>query len=70
MAEVCLLPEKYSIVGYARLDYNDHDFREQMRDAIETLTKHHLDDATWSTFAKNLFYQKKMIILKLQENGW
>ena len=53
-----LLPDKYCIVGYARRDYSDDDFRNQMKEAIETLTKHHINDETWLTFSKNLYYQK------------
>ena len=68
-----LLPLKYSIVGYARRDYSDDDFRGQMKEAIETLTKHftqlQFPSVKWSFQQKtveNIFICRKATIKRIE----
>jgi len=54
-----LLPDKAAVVGYARSEMNDGEFREHLwkaaRDALRCDGKE-ADEAAWRTFAERLFY--------------
>ncbi len=57
-----LLTAEFTLLGYARSDYDDQSFREQILDGLrEHMTSEHnggtVDDDLWTTFAQNLFYQ-------------
>src|SRR5688572_15867557 len=54
LARQGLLPEKRAIVGYARTEATDDEFREQARASVAEQTD--LDDATWKAFADSLYY--------------
>jgi glucose-6-phosphate 1-dehydrogenase len=51
-----LLPERYAIVGYARSEWNEDQFRSHARDSIQEFSRTPLDDSAWATFAEALHY--------------
>ncbi len=51
-----MLPEKFAIVGYARTDMTDEEFREHARDAVTEFGKREPFGEVWSDFAKHLRY--------------
>ena len=52
-----LLPNGQTIVGFARADISDDQFRANMRKACEEHARTRpVDDAIWETFARGLFY--------------
>ena len=51
-----LLPENYSIIGYALSDWDDDAFRQHARQSVEEHSRETLDDRAWKTFADSLFY--------------
>src|SRR5215212_9225530 len=52
-----LLPSGQTIVGMARAEMTDEQFRANMRKACEEHARTRpIDDAIWDTFAKGLFY--------------
>ena len=52
------LPEGFSIVGVSHRDWDDDQFRREMREAITSLAKKPIDDQGWDYFAQGLFYVK------------
>ncbi len=54
-----LLPDDFVIVGVARSDLTDAEFRERMRQGVETFGRLSGDNCTpWETFASRLFYHR------------
>ncbi|MBN1844637.1 MAG: glucose-6-phosphate dehydrogenase, partial [Sedimentisphaerales bacterium] len=54
-----LLPERFSVVGYARSEGDDQAFRQAMREALESAgTAAVWDAAGWERFARRLHYQR------------
>ncbi|MEW6355433.1 MAG: glucose-6-phosphate dehydrogenase [Planctomycetota bacterium] len=54
-----LLPDKFSIVAFARRDKSDDEFREEMRQAVETFARvQPIDESRWRNFAKNIYYHR------------
>ena len=51
-----LLPPAYSIIGYARSEWNDEAFAEHVRASIEEFSRTALDEAVWKPFASALTY--------------
>jgi glucose-6-phosphate 1-dehydrogenase len=52
-----LLPPELTIVGFARSDWTDEQFREQMRQAVATHGAHDiLDSDIWDAFSRRLHY--------------
>ncbi|MFC1824000.1 glucose-6-phosphate dehydrogenase [Thermodesulfobacteriota bacterium] len=49
------LPEPFLIVGCARTEMSDREFREKMKAALSNSPI--LDDAKWNSFARSLFYR-------------
>ncbi len=49
-----LLPEKFAIIGFARREWSDNEFRKEMHKAVKGLSEYNLD--TWKEFAQKLFY--------------
>ncbi len=57
LARQGLLPERRAIVGYARTEATDDEFRDQARASVaEQAGQTDLDDATWKAFADSLYY--------------
>jgi len=50
------LPPQCPIVGYARTEWNDGEFREHAKQAIGEFSRRPIDSASWERFAENLFY--------------
>jgi glucose-6-phosphate 1-dehydrogenase len=54
-----LLPAGQTIIGFARPDYGDDAFREDIKKACNEFARTKpVDDAVWENFAKGLFYVK------------
>ncbi|HVR44341.1 MAG TPA: glucose-6-phosphate dehydrogenase [Thermoanaerobaculia bacterium] len=51
-----LLPAGQTVVGVARREYSEEEFRAEMRRACEEHARRPLEDAIWETFAAGLFY--------------
>jgi glucose-6-phosphate 1-dehydrogenase len=54
LAQVGLMPEAFRIIGVARHDMDDEEFREQARQAIEASGREDMSPATWDPFAESL----------------
>lgn len=52
------LPEQFHIVGFARRNWTDEFFREEMRRGVESFGRVPLDAARWDNFAANLYYHQ------------
>ena len=52
-----MLPERFAIVGYARTEWSDEQFRDQARKAIEEFSRTPLEDQYWEPFAEALSYR-------------
>ena len=52
-----MLPERFAIVGYARTEWNDDQFREEARKSIEEFSRTPLEDQYWEPFAESLSYR-------------
>src|SRR4051794_34751419 len=50
------LPAGFSIVGFARRDWDDEKFRAEMKAAVEGGQKAPVDSAAWQSFAQRLNY--------------
>jgi len=54
-----LLPEGFSVVGFARRDKTDESFRGEMHEAVKLFSRvQPVDDATWRRFAAKLHYHR------------
>ncbi len=51
-----MLPGGFSIVGFARRDWSDGQFREIMKDAVARYSREPLQDELWDSFARRLHY--------------
>jgi glucose-6-phosphate 1-dehydrogenase len=51
-----LLPEKFAIVGAARSEESDDDFRERMKQAVKDHARDPFSDETWDQLAEGLHY--------------
>ena len=50
------LPAGFSIVGFARRNWTDEQFRTEMKGALESSQTTPIDEATWQSFAQRLDY--------------
>ena len=50
------IPDHCAIVGFARTEWTDQDFREHTRQAVEEFSRRPTDPSAWRTFADSLFY--------------
>jgi len=51
------LPERFSVVGYARSEMTHEAFRDKMRDAVKEFSRTGLkDEGVWQQFAATLYY--------------
>jgi glucose-6-phosphate 1-dehydrogenase len=51
-----LLPEKFGIVGAARTEETDDEFRERMKQAVQEHARDPFDDEAWSKLAEGMRY--------------
>jgi glucose-6-phosphate 1-dehydrogenase len=50
------LPEGFTVLGYARSDYDDETFRQRAREGIEEYGDVELQEDKWAEFSQALFY--------------
>ncbi len=53
-----LLPETFSVIGFARHEYNDDSFRRRLREMLEKVKSQTLDNAAWERFARHIHYHQ------------
>ncbi len=52
-----LLPAEFAILGFARSEMSDDEFRGKMKEAIATYSEaKRVDEAVWESFAQGIFY--------------
>jgi glucose-6-phosphate 1-dehydrogenase len=51
-----LLPASFAIVGFARSEMTDEQFRQQAREAVLQFSRRPVDPGPWDSFARGLFY--------------
>src|SRR5215469_14029019 len=51
-----LLPEKFGIVGAARTEESDDDFRERMKQAVKDHARDPFSEETWAELAEGMHY--------------
>lgn len=51
-----LLPERFAVIGYARSEMTDDEFRAQVRKPVEEYCRSPQDDKAWYQFASHLDY--------------
>src|SRR5258706_12064545 len=52
-----LVPAEFAIVGQARTEMNDDEFREKMKAAVAQFSEaKQVDEEVWNSFAQGLFY--------------
>jgi glucose-6-phosphate 1-dehydrogenase len=56
LARARLLPGGFSLVGFARRDWDDTAFREVMKDAVSEHSREPLEEELWDSFARCLHY--------------
>src|SRR5918995_279780 len=56
LARECLLSEPYAVVGYARTDWTEDQFRAHARRAIEEFSRSPIDEEVWKPFSDSLHY--------------
>jgi glucose-6-phosphate 1-dehydrogenase len=52
-----LLPNRFAVVGYARSEMSDDEYREQARASLERFSRTRIDESYWTAFADSLHYQ-------------
>lgn len=52
-----LLPRNFILVGFARTQYSDAEFRELAREGVEEYGTQGMDEHVWRAFSQGLFYQ-------------
>lgn len=59
LAREGLLPEKFACVGFARRNKSDSQFREEMREAVNTFSRiKPVDNQLWDHFSEQIFYHQ------------
>ncbi len=53
-----LLPNGFSIIGFARRDWSDDYFRQQMLDGMKEFSRTGIDDDLWHSFAEGITYNR------------
>jgi glucose-6-phosphate 1-dehydrogenase len=51
-----LLPEKFAVVGIARTEESDDDFRDRMKEAVQQFGRDEFRDDVWDTLAEGMRY--------------
>ena len=52
-----MLPEHFAIVGYARTEWTDEQFREEARKSLEEFSRTSVEDEYWKPFSDGLTYR-------------
>jgi glucose-6-phosphate 1-dehydrogenase len=53
-----LIPAEFAIIGSARQELSNDEFRAQMHDAVAKYTDDEINDDVWASFARGLFYHQ------------
>ena len=56
LARQRLLPAEFAVLGTARPQMSDDEFRRKMREALEEFSEEDIDEAAWDSFATGIFY--------------
>ncbi|HZP57501.1 MAG TPA: glucose-6-phosphate dehydrogenase [Dehalococcoidia bacterium] len=56
LARERMLPTGFSVVGFARREWSDEQFRAAMKEAVAKFSREPLQDEIWDSFARNLHY--------------
>src|SRR5439155_13448811 len=51
-----LLPERFAVVGVARTEESDDEFRERMKEAVQKHSRDEFRDDVWETLAEGMRY--------------
>ncbi|MBU6281114.1 glucose-6-phosphate dehydrogenase [bacterium] len=51
-----VLPQSFAVVGFARREMSDEDFRAGGREGVDRFSRRVADPARWAEFERNLFY--------------
>ena len=51
-----LLPDSFAVVGFARSEMTDEQFRQEALEAVREFSRRPVDTALWDSFARGLFY--------------
>ena len=51
-----LLPDGFAVVGFARSEMTDEQFRQEALEAVREFSRRPVDTALWDSFARSLFY--------------
>ena len=51
-----LLPDEFAVIGLARAEMDDDEFRRRQRDDMDEFATEKVDDAVWDWLAQRLFY--------------
>src|SRR5215213_2378695 len=51
-----LLPERFAVVGVARSESSDDDFRERMKEAVQKYGRDEFRDEAWDSLAEGMRY--------------
>src|ERR1700687_5505898 len=52
------LPPAVSVIGFARREKSDDDFRKEMEEATRKFSRQTVRDEIWKTFAQSIFYHQ------------
>src|SRR4051812_12371837 len=59
LAREKLLSPNFALIGYARSEMSDDDFRKEARDAVEKFSRvKPIDEETWKRFAPAIYYHR------------
>src|SRR2546427_7979834 len=50
------LPPRFAVIGFARTEWDDEQFRRQAREAVAEFSRRSIDEDVWKSFSSNLFY--------------
>src|SRR6266571_157762 len=50
------LPPRFTVVGFARTNWTDEQFREEARKSVQSYSRRPLDADVWDSFAQGLYY--------------
>src|SRR6266545_92367 len=52
------LPPAVSVIGFARREKGDDDFRKEMEEAVRKFSRQSVRDEIWKTFGQSIFYHQ------------
>ncbi len=53
-----VLPDQFNFIGFARRDWTDESFREEMKRGVEQFGRIPVDEAAWNAFSPKLHYHR------------